>query len=90
LKAGGAYVPLDPTYPEGRLKYILDNANIKLMVTQRNVNGWLPEEIESICLDENQEMISQESITNPRIEVTPENLAYVIYTSGSTGNPKGV
>ncbi|PEI31754.1 condensation domain-containing protein, partial [Bacillus pseudomycoides] len=90
LKAGGAYVPLDPTYPEGRLKYILDNANIKLMVTQRNVNGWLPEGIESICLDENQEMISQESITNPRIEVTPENLAYVIYTSGSTGNPKGV
>ncbi|WP_417894396.1 non-ribosomal peptide synthetase [Bacillus pseudomycoides] len=90
LKAGGAYVPLDPTYPEQRLKYILDNANIKLMVTQRNVNGWLPEGIESICLDENQEMISQEIITNPIIEVTPENLAYVIYTSGSTGNPKGV
>ncbi|HGE5783336.1 TPA: AMP-binding protein, partial [Bacillus pseudomycoides] len=39
LKAGGAYVPLDPTYPEQRLKYILDNANIKLMVTQRSVNG---------------------------------------------------
>ncbi|MEH6979841.1 condensation domain-containing protein, partial [Bacillus pseudomycoides] len=90
LKAGGAYVPLDPTYPEGRLKYILGNANIKLMVTQRNVNGWLSEGIESICLDENQEMISQESIANPRIKVTPENLAYVIYTSGSTGNPKGV
>ncbi|PGD90921.1 non-ribosomal peptide synthetase, partial [Bacillus pseudomycoides] len=90
LKAGGAYVPLDPTYPEGRLKYILDNANIKLMVTQRNVNGWLPEGIESIYLDENHEMISQESISNPRIKVTSENLAYVIYTSGSTGNPKGV
>ncbi|MCX2829791.1 amino acid adenylation domain-containing protein [Bacillus sp. DHT2] len=90
LKAGGAYVPLDPTYPEQRLKYILDNADIKLMVTQRNVNGWLPEGIANICLDENQEMISQASITNPIIEVAPENLAYVIYTSGSTGNPKGV
>ncbi|PDZ70465.1 non-ribosomal peptide synthetase, partial [Bacillus pseudomycoides] len=90
LKAGGAYVPLDPTYPEQRLKYILDNANIKLMVTQRNVKGWIPEGIEIICLDENQEMISQESMANPVVEATPENLAYVIYTSGSTGNPKGV
>lgn len=36
LKTGGAYVPLDPTYPEQRLKYTLEDANIKIMVTHSN------------------------------------------------------
>lgn len=90
LKAGGAYVPFDPTYPEQRLQYILRNANIKTIVSQISTKWWIPEEVESICLDEEQYIISQECIANPKINVTPENLAYVIYTSGSTGNPKGV
>ncbi|WP_176522387.1 non-ribosomal peptide synthetase [Bacillus toyonensis] len=90
LKAGGAYVPFDPAYPEQRLHYILRNANIKTMVSQISTKWWLPEDVESICLDEEQYILSQECIANPTINVTPENLAYVIYTSGSTGNPKGV
>ena len=28
LKAGGAYVPLDPTYPQERLDYMLEDANV--------------------------------------------------------------
>ncbi|MED2919520.1 amino acid adenylation domain-containing protein [Bacillus thuringiensis] len=92
LKAGGAYVPLDPTYPEQRLQYILEDASIQLFVTQESLKelNWLPENVESICLDRDQDEIGKESKTLPVSSVGPKNLAYVIYTSGSTGNPKGV
>ncbi|WP_137842610.1 non-ribosomal peptide synthetase [Bacillus sp. 2SH] len=92
LKAGGAYVPLDPTYPEQRLQYILEDASIQLFVTQESLKelNWLPENVESICLDRDQDEIGKESKTLPVSSVGPQNLAYVIYTSGSTGNSKGV
>lgn len=92
LKAGGAYVPLDPTYPEQRLQYILEDASIQLFVTQESLKklNWLPENVEPICLDRDQDEIGKESKSFPVSSVGPQNLAYVIYTSGSTGNPKGV
>ncbi|PEM25096.1 non-ribosomal peptide synthetase [Bacillus wiedmannii] len=92
LKAGGAYVPLDSTYPEQRLQYILEDASIQLFVTQESLKElkWLPENVESICLDRDQDEIGKESKTLPVSDVSSQNLAYVIYTSGSTGNPKGV
>lgn len=92
LKAGGAYVPLDPTYPEQRLQYILEDANIQLVVTQEKFkeSKWLSENIKSICFDRDQVEIENESTTLPNSDVSPQHLAYVIYTSGSTGNPKGL
>ncbi|WP_306008029.1 non-ribosomal peptide synthetase [Bacillus sp. MMSF_3353] len=92
LKAGGAYVPLDSTYPEQRLQYILEDASIQLFVTQESLKELkcLPENVESICLDRDQDEIGKESKTLPVSDVSSQNLAYVIYTSGSTGNPKGV
>ncbi|SCN41681.1 non-ribosomal peptide synthetase [Bacillus wiedmannii] len=89
-KAGAAYVPLDPSYPESRLRYILEDTRIQVLVTNESLEDWIPKEIKIVCLDRDQAMISQESILSPKCEVTGENLAYVIYTSGSTGNPKGV
>ena len=32
LKAGGAYVPLDPAYPEERLKYMLADAQVSVLI----------------------------------------------------------
>ncbi|MFE4130544.1 non-ribosomal peptide synthase/polyketide synthase [Peribacillus sp. YIM B13482] len=89
-KAGAAYVPLDPSYPESRLRYILEDTGIQVLVTNEALEGWIPEEVEAVCLDRDQAMISRESTLSPICKVTGENLAYVIYTSGSTGNPKGV
>ncbi|TKH59124.1 amino acid adenylation domain-containing protein, partial [Bacillus cereus] len=90
LKAGGAYVPLDPSYPENRLRYILENSQIQVLLTKGALQDWLPKDIQAICLDRDQVMISKESNLAPVSGVTANNLAYIIYTSGSTGNPKGV
>ena len=34
LKAGGAYVPLDPTYPPMRLEYMMQDAQLSVLITQ--------------------------------------------------------
>ena len=37
LKAGGAYVPLDPAYPQERLAFIVNDAGIKVLLTERRM-----------------------------------------------------
>ncbi|HEX8651125.1 MAG TPA: non-ribosomal peptide synthase/polyketide synthase [Pyrinomonadaceae bacterium] len=91
LKAGGAYVPLDPTYPKQRLTFMLEDAQVPVLLTQQARLKDLPEHgARTVCLDADWSLISQESALNPVNETRPDNLAYLIYTSGSTGKPKGV
>jgi amino acid adenylation domain-containing protein len=91
LKAGAAYVPLDPAYPQERIAYILEDAQISLLLTQQHLIIQLPQhQAKVICLDTEWNSIAQENQDNLVTEVTSNNLAYVIYTSGSTGKPKGV
>ncbi|WP_414526626.1 amino acid adenylation domain-containing protein [Nodularia chucula] len=88
LKAGGVYLPLDPAYPDERVRWILDDAKVGVMLTQRRRGA--EEEGRVVCLQGDREAIAIQSIENPISDVTAESLAYVIYTSGSTGKPKGV
>jgi amino acid adenylation domain-containing protein len=91
MKAGGAYVPLDPSYPRERLEHMLEDAAIKVLVTQEGLKEILGERgKEAICLDSDWPKIVGEKSENLNRRVLAENLAYVIYTSGSTGRPKGV
>ena len=91
LKAGGAYVPLDPAYPPGRLAFMLEDAQIPVLVTQQSLLARLPvHTAHAVCLDANWEAPAPGDAEPPPPEVTPDHLAYVIYTSGSTGKPKGV
>jgi amino acid adenylation domain-containing protein len=92
LKAGGAYVPLDPLFPTERLALVLEDAQVAVLLTQKDLISILPETHGTvICLDKDWEsVVSQKSEGNPISEVNAEHLAYVIYTSGSTGKPKGV
>ncbi|OQW92260.1 MAG: hypothetical protein BWK79_15060, partial [Beggiatoa sp. IS2] len=96
LKAGGAYLPLDPQYPEERLKFILQDAQLPLLLTQ----DFLLKQLSQL-LDYkgsfNQKLIyigdssiDEECSDNPTHLATMTHLAYCIYTSGSTGQPKGV
>jgi len=91
LKAGGAYVPLDPAYPKERLAFMLSDAQVSVLLTQKKLGAGLPEHRAYIVyLDTDWGVISQESEKNPVKGVIGKNLAYVIYTSGSTSKPKGV
>ncbi|MFK1281733.1 amino acid adenylation domain-containing protein [Pseudomonas aeruginosa] len=91
LKAGGAYVPLDPTYPQDRLRHMLEDSAVGLLLSQEHLLPGLPlhEGLEVLSIDrlERDALVSTD---DPVVNLRPENLAYVIYTSGSTGKPKGV
>ena len=90
MKAGAAYVPIDPTYPQDRLAFMLQDADVPVLLTQEKLRGKLPpHRARVVCLDSEWPAISQQSTEAPRTGVTAANLAYMIYTSGSTGQPKG-
>jgi amino acid adenylation domain-containing protein len=90
FKAGGAYVPLDPQYPDDRLKFMVHDAGIELLVTQEKLSSRLSDEVaKSLCVDADWSQIANEQDDNPAVLVRDANLAYIIYTSGSTGTPKG-
>lgn len=93
LKAGGAYLPLDPTYPKDRLTFMLDDAQVSVLLTDSQLLARLPAiQTQTLCLDADWQALSSaaDAATSPIIDVSPDNLAYLIYTSGSTGKPKGV
>lgn len=90
LKAGGAYLPLDTSYQPDRLRFILEDAKVPILLTQSHLIDLPKCGTHFICLDTDWQAIAKHSTNNSQSEVTPNNLAYVIYTSGSTGKPKGV
>ena len=89
LKAGGAYVPLDPNYPTSRLNYMVEDAQLSMILTQEKWQHHLPQTAaQVICLEPNiPKTATSENLT---LSITSEHQAYMMYTSGSTGLPKGV
>ncbi|MFH8630744.1 amino acid adenylation domain-containing protein [Streptomyces lydicus] len=87
LKAGGAYVPLDPGYPPDRLRYLLADSGVRLVVADPGhpASALFGESVRLVAVDQ-----EPGADPGPAEEAQPHHLAYVIYTSGSTGNPKGV
>ncbi|MCL5260605.1 MAG: amino acid adenylation domain-containing protein [Gammaproteobacteria bacterium] len=95
LKAGAAYVPLDKNYPNERLQFMIEDASIEFILTQKQIltkqQFFSPEKLGVICLDDDRfakfELIR--NIPDPAPINTATDIAYVIYTSGTTGDPKG-
>ena len=95
LKAGAGYVPIDPVYPEERIKHILEDASIKIilsesLLSQENFPGFSGK---ILFIDKDREAIASQSAERLSTEETgldDSQLCYIIYTSGSTGKPKGV
>ncbi|MCE0488164.1 Pls/PosA family non-ribosomal peptide synthetase [Ornithinimicrobium sediminis] len=94
LKLGAAYVPMDPAFPADRVAYIVEDAQVRWVLSLRH----LPEPVGSVsvpvvCLDDHDDEVARRD--GARLSETErgpldDELAYVIYTSGSTGRPKGV
>jgi len=90
LFAGGAYMPIDPDLPPERQEYLVENGDVKVVLTQSAVQSKVsvPDGVEILVVDQMQPLEGKplEGRTRQKLE----DLAYVIYTSGSTGQPKGV
>jgi aspartate racemase len=96
LKAGGVYVPLDGSYPTQRLRFMVEDAEVRLLLTESGqpdlvAAGDAPGKLaEVVYLDKAWEWLGSENGENLENVTQAENLAYLMYTSGSTGQPKGV
>jgi len=91
LKAGAAYVPIDLAYPAERLRFIVDDAQVAVLVTEGKLASSLPSTAAKvICVDEPGTRENGSKLDeNPSTDSRADHLAYVIYTSGTTGKPKG-
>lgn len=90
LKAGATYVPLDRAYPSERLRFMIDDATVGVVLMDRPLPPEaVPPSVEQVSIGE----LLRSTDGSRRLRTVgagPEALAYVIYTSGSTGTPKGV
>jgi len=89
LKAGGAYLPLDPAYPTERIEYMLQDAQVRLVLTQENIKANLAKNSVEIVNFTEAAAFKQGATISSQI-IDNQQFAYIIYTSGSTGKPKGV
>ncbi len=87
FKAGGYYVPLDPDYPRDRLAFMLEDSQVRVLLTHsRFLAAFVAPAAKVVLVDE----ATPASVASaPEQRPGPTNLAYMIYTSGSTGRPKG-
>jgi len=89
LKAGAAYLGLDPGYPPERLRYMTEDARVKLIVTQQHLREKITAISTGFEIDGEQDLLADQPEENPSLLTTSRNPCYIIYTSGSTGRPKG-
>ncbi|MGD9851497.1 MAG: amino acid adenylation domain-containing protein [Nitrospirales bacterium] len=90
LKAGAAYVPIDPSYPSERVTFMLQDSQVRVLLTQAHLRQRLPAYGgQVVTLDTDRVLIERYSCAILDSPEGPDDLAYMIYTSGSTGQPKG-
>ena len=87
LKAACAYIPLDASYPVERLKFMMDDAGVKLLIADPSLKGLLDGQFEGSILTTDE--IASLPDAAPGDGPAPDDLCVLLYTSGTTGTPKG-
>ncbi|MCP4656984.1 MAG: amino acid adenylation domain-containing protein, partial [bacterium] len=91
FKAGGLFVALNRLFPEERLAFMLRDAEVKVLLADRESLAFLPRhDARTVMLDADREVIARQSARRPSSGVRADNLAYLIFTSGTTGRPKAI
>lgn len=87
LKTGAAYVHISPEYPEARRRFLLDDSQARLLITDRVAE--VPAGVERLSLPEDGGS-DEVDPGNPVRDAHPDDPCYLMYTSGTTGQPNGV
>lgn len=92
LKTGAAYVPVDADSPAARSACILEDCQVKAVITESGIRQAIADELGKLSahphlLDVHDLPDARASEPTPS---APDDIAYILYTSGSTGKPKGV
>ncbi|MDJ0835576.1 MAG: amino acid adenylation domain-containing protein [Acidobacteriota bacterium] len=89
LRAGGAWLPLEPSYPAQRLAWMLEDADVAMILTvTKQITVLPPVDVPVLTLDTLE--LPAPPPAWPLPDFDPGLPAYVLFTSGSTGRPKGV
>ena len=89
LKAGHAYLPVDEREPPVRLRGMLAEASVAVLLTPGHLLK-LFAEIDIVHLTALDGFSTAAADHAPEIAVLADDPAYLMFTSGSTGKPKGV
>jgi amino acid adenylation domain-containing protein len=89
LQCGASYIPIDTSYPEERIKLIIEDAKVAIFIS--NKSRVIPSESStSLAIEEVVQAMAKLPAIALHLKVSSDAVAYIMYTSGSTGKPKGV
>ncbi|MFF8618733.1 amino acid adenylation domain-containing protein [Streptomyces sp. NPDC015350] len=95
LEAGAAFVPIEASHPDVRLRSVLDNAGVSLLLAPKALEARMRQLAPDTCRVEEWRFATsaaagESARTRNSQPLHEAQLAYIIFTSGSTGRPKGV
>jgi len=90
FKSGAIYVPLDPKYPPDRILYIINDADVDIILTKKLYSSILSQCGKRILFLDKIHRERNNGAKRELPSISPDSALYIIYTSGSTGVPKGI
>ena len=94
MKAGGTYMPLDSHFPEDRLMFMCEDADVRIILTDDGLASHILPSYKGQIIRRPElqwAFDNEDKYADVRLpEIKPEDRMVILFTSGSTGKPKGV
>lgn len=88
IQTGACYLPIETEFPEERVKFMLNDADVTVFLTENDTYTWDHLDVKKLIIDSE---FFQKSTPNLVVKLPKtDDPLFIVYTSGSTGNPKGV